>query len=176
MLLINRDNWIKYECEKKVAEHLKSVRNGYYTVDQDIINVLFRDKIKYLDLKYNFNSGFYIYGINESLKMYDLNGEYYDDYATIKRAYDSPVIYHCMGAMTGRPWEKDSIHPQNELYREYQAKSFWRDEPLKVVNRKSIFKIQRFLYKTLPRKLYIPIHILGQHKYLNDMNKKVSNR
>lgn len=176
VLLINRDNWIKSDCENVIADHLKNVRNGYYTVDQDILNVLFRDRIKYLDLKYNFNSGFYIYGIKESLKMYGLKDEYYDDYETIKKAYDNPVIYHCMGAMTGRPWERDSIHPQNDLYREYQRNSFWKDEPLKVVNRKPIFKVQRVLYKMLPRRLYIPLHILGQHKYLSGMNKAVNNR
>lgn len=174
VLLINQENWKKWKCEEKISDHLKNVRNGYYTVDQDIINVLFRDKIKYLNIKYNFNSGFYIYGIKESLKMYDLKDKYYDNLKTIKKAYKRPVIYHCMGAMTGRPWEEDSIHPQNDIYRKYQKLSLWKDEPLKKVKRNKIFRLQRCLYKILPRKLYIPLHIVAQHKYLFDMNKKVS--
>ena len=173
VLLINQKEWIDSKCEERIVEHLKTERNGYYTVDQDILNVLFRDRFKNLDLKYNFNSGFYIYGIKGSLKIYDLKPEYYDDIPQIQQAYDAPVIYHCMGAMTGRPWEKDSIHPQNGIYLEYKDKSLWKDEPLKVVNRNKIFKIQRTLYKILPRGLYIQIHKIAQHRYLAGMNKKV---
>lgn len=173
VLLINQKNWLKYKCKEQIINHLKNERCGYYTVDQDILNVLFRDKFMYLNLKYNFNSGFYIYGIKESLKMYDLKPEYYNTYEEIKKEYDNPIIYHCMGAMTGRPWEENSIHPQNEIYAKYQNISPWIDEPKKIVNRTKIFKIQRFLYKLLPRFMYIPIHKLAQKKYLSDMNKKV---
>lgn len=176
VLLINQKNWNKEKCTEKVIEHFKNVRNGYYTVDQDILNVLFRKKIKYLDIKYNFNSGFYIYGIKESLKMYDLKDEYYDSYEKIKKTYNSPVIYHCMGAMTGRPWELNSIHPQNDIYNKYKEISPWKNEPLKVVNRNLIFKFQRLLYKYLPRNLYIPIHKISQKMYLTKMDKKVQNR
>ena len=174
VLLISKKNWLKNKCTEKIITHLKEVRNGYYTVDQDILNVLFRDKFMYLDLKYNFNSGFYIYGIKESLKMYDLKDEYYDTYEKIKKAYDKPVIYHCMGAMTGRPWEENSIHPQNEIYRHYKNISPWKEEPLKIVNRSVVFKTQRFLYKLLPRFMYIPIHKKMQHIYLNQKNRQVT--
>ena len=173
VLLISQKNWNKNKCEDKIINHLKTERNGYYTVDQDILNVLFRKKFAYLDIKYNFNSGFYIYGIKNSLKMYGLKDEYYDTYEKIKSVYDNPTIYHCMGAMTGRPWEKDSIHPQNDIYRKYMAISYWKDEELKTVNRARVFKVQRTLYKILPRKLYIPIHKIAQRIYLSKMNKKV---
>ena len=173
VLLINQKNWNKYRCEDKIVDHLKNVRNGYYTVDQDILNVLFRDKFTYLNLTYNFNSGFYIYGIKNSLKMYGLNEKNYDKLENIEKVYDNPVVYHCMGAMTGRPWEQDSIHPQNDIYRKYMAMSYWKDEELKTVNRARVFKVQRTLYKILPRKLYIPIHKIAQRIYLSKMNKKV---
>ena len=176
VLFINQKKWISDKCEEKIIDHLKNVRSGYYTVDQDILNVLFRHDFKYLDLKYNFNSGFYIYGIKNSLKMYDLKEPYYDSYLKIKQAYDKPIIYHCMGAMTGRPWEEDSIHPQNAIYRKYMDKSLWKDEPLKKVKRKRIFKMQRFLYKHFPMFIYMPIHRLFQYRYLKNMNKEVMQR
>lgn len=173
VLLINQNEWIKNRCQEKITEHLSTVRNGYYTVDQDIINVLFRDKIKYLNLKYNFNSGFYIYGIKESLKMYDLKPEYYNTAQEVSEVIDSPILYHCMGAMTGRPWEQDSIHPQNKIFDHYLALSPWNDFEKRKVNRKPIFKIQRALYQILPRALYIPLHKFAQKKYLSDMNQVV---
>jgi len=173
VLLINQEMWRSEHCEERIVDHLKNVRNGYYTVDQDILNVLFRDKIKYLDLKYNFNSGFYIYGIKESLKMYGLREPYYNSVEEIQKAYDNPVIYHCMGAMTGRPWEKDSIHPQNGIFDRYLALSPWKDFEKATVARKRIFRIQRRLYQILPRSMYIPLHMIAQRRYLNNMNKTV---
>lgn len=178
VLLINQKIWQKEKCEEKIIHHLKKIRSAYYTVDQDIINVLFRKKIKYLDLKYNFNSGFYIFGIKESLKMYGLKPPYYNSVKEIEKAYKNPIIYHCMGAMTGRPWEQDSIHPQNKLFDEYLSKSPWKNFEKKIVNRKKIFKIQRFLYLSLPKFIYIPIHSYVQKLYLKNMDynvKKVVN-
>lgn len=173
VLLFNIKAWKELKCEDKIVYHLRNVRNGYYTVDQDIINVLFRKHIKYLDIKYNFNSGFYIYGIQESLTMYDLKEPYYNNFEDIRNVYNNPTIYHCMGAMTGRPWEKDSIHPQNETFNYYLAMSPWNDYKKVKVKRKLIFRIQRRLYQTLPKKLYIPLHKVAQYKYLKKMNKEV---
>lgn len=172
-LLVNQKMWIDYKCQDKIVEQLKNIRSGYYTVDQDIINVLFRDKIKYLDLKYNFNSGFYIYGIKESLNMYGLKPEYYNTEQEVAHAMEYPVIHHCMGAMTGRPWEQDSIHPQNKIFDHYLAMSPWSDFEKVKVNRKRVFKIQRMLYILLPRALYIPLHKMAQKRYLSNMNQTV---
>ncbi len=173
VLLIDQKAWIKRGCEDKIVSHLKNVRSGYYTVDQDILNVLFRHDMTYLNLKYNFNSGFYIYGIKESLKMYDLQPAYYNTPEEVAEAAKSPVLYHCMGAMTGRPWEQDSIHPQNGIFDKYLALSPWNDFKKVKVNRKRIFKMQRSLYQLLPRSLYIPLHRLGQRYYLAGMNRSV---
>lgn len=175
VLYINQEKWINEKCYEKIVYHLNNVRNKYYTVDQDILNVLFRKEFKYLDLKYNFNSGFYIYGISDSLKMYNLNTPYYDSYSKIKEAYDNPIIYHCMGAMTGRPWENDSIHPQNELFSQYKNISPWKNEPKTTIKRKPIFRIQRWMYLHLPRGLYMKLHIYAQHRYLNSINNKIMN-
>lgn len=175
VLLINQKEWIDNKCQDKIVEQLSNVRSGYYTVDQDIINVLFRDKIKYLSLTYNFNSGFYIYGVKESLKMYDLKPEFYSTEKEVRSVMKHPAIHHCMGAMTGRPWEQDSIHPQNEIFDRYIKISPWKDFQKVKVNRKPIFKLQRALYELLPRPLYIPLHKIAQKRYLSNMNNVVQN-
>jgi hypothetical protein len=105
--------------------------------------------------------------------MYDLKDEYYNTAIEVEEAYKQPVVYHCMGAMTGRPWEENSIHPQNELFWKYLLKSRWKDFKKVAVKRKNVFRIQRLLYQTLPRGLYIQIHKKGQKRYLENMNKQV---
>lgn len=176
VLLINQEEWIKENCEEKIINHLKTVRSSYYTADQDILNVLFRKKIKYLDLKYNFNSGFYIFGIKESMKIYDLTPVYYNTINEVETAYKNPTVYHCMGAMTGRPWEQDSIHPQNKIFDYYLNISPWVGMKKVKIKRNFIFKMQRLLYQYIPRALYIPIHRMAQHKYLKNMNKGAQNK
>ena len=176
VLLINQPFWREYACEEKVADHLLNIRNRYFTVDQDIINVLFRDKIKYLHLKYNFNSGFYIYGIKESIGIYNLKPAYYSDITLIKEAYENPYIYHCMGAMTGRPWEQNNIHPQNAIYNQYLEQSPWKDIPKKVKTYSWLFRVQRSLYQLLPRAIYAPIHRIALKRYLHQMNANALSR
>ena len=172
--IFNQKKWIEEKCEEQIENHLKNVRNKYYLGDQDILNVLFRKQYLKLDITYNFNSGFYIYGINETFYLYDLKPEYYYSYDEVKKYYDHPKILHCMGAMTGRPWEKDNIHPQKEIFLEYKSKSLWKDEPLKEVRRSFMFRTQRRLYIILSKKIYLRIHKAIHLKFMNKMNKDAS--
>lgn len=176
VLLINKEYWHDYSCEEKIINHLLNVRNRYFTVDQDIINVLFRDKIKYLDIKYNLNSGFYIYGIDESFRIYSLNENIFTPKAIVKEAMKKPFINHCMGAMTGRPWEQDNCHPQNDLYDKYLNISPWKNNPKKIVNRGKLFKIQKILYKLLPLRIYGIIHKIILKRFLKQMNNAALTR
>lgn len=171
VLWINQTFWRDYNCEEKIIEHLSTVRNRYFTVDQDIINVLFREKITYLDIKFNLNSGFYVYGILGSYYIYDLDPSFYVEQKDIEKALAKPYINHCMVPMTGRPWEQDNLHPQNDLYDHYLALSPWKNTKKIVVNRTGIFKAQRSLYFHIPRALYCRIHKAALKRFLTKMNR-----
>lgn len=175
VLLFNYENWIKNDCEGKIIKFLKNEKNKFYLGDQDIFNSLFRKEFLRLDIKYNFNSGFYIYGINESFKLYDFEPQFYYTKDEVQRAYDNPVIYHCMGTLTGRPWEKNNTHPQKEIFNKYKNMSLWKNEPEREANSNKLFKIQQILYKILPVFLYIPIHKTILKRYLKKMDKNAKN-
>lgn len=172
VLMVNQEYWRSYECEEKIVEHLQGGRHGYFTVDQDIINVLFGDKVTYMHIKYNLNSGFYIYGVDESYEIYDLDDKWFSTREQLDEAMADPFINHCMGAMTGRPWENNSIHPQNELYDSYLRISPWADFPKIDVKRSLLFRLQRRAYLLLPRKMYGRIHRAVLKRYLKEMDKK----
>lgn len=173
VLLINQRRWRDEDCTGQIVEHFLQRRSGYQTVDQDVLNVLFRNEFKYLDITYNFNPGFYIFGIDDSLKMYHLAPAYYDTKEHIAEVMAAgPTIYHMMGAMTGRPWEQNSIHPQNDLFDHYVAASPWSDFVKKTVKRKSVFRVQRWLYQHAPRRLYLLLHEGMQYFYLSHMNRR----
>ncbi len=170
VLFINQKNWILDGCEDKIIKHLINTRNRYFIVDQDIINVLFRDKIIYLDIKYNFNPGFYLYGIKANLNIYRTHP--YNSIEEIRTAMQKPIVYHCMGAMTGRPWEQNNIHPQNDIYNRYRSSSPWNNLPKMVHKYSMLFRIQRLLYKTLPIFLYWRIHKFTLKLWLYKKNEE----
>lgn len=172
VMLINKANWTNNRCRERIIDHLKNKRSRYFVVDQDIINVLFRHEIKPLDLTYNFNSGLYIYGIDNTFRIYDLTERTYIPKNHIHEVMQGPLINHCMGAQTGRPWEKDSIHPQNELFDKYLALTPWTSKDKIVVNRAFIFKAQRFAYEHLPMSVYWRLHRAALTWYMKKRNKE----
>ena len=172
VLLINLRYWLENRCEEKIINHLRTVRSRYFTVDQDILNVLFRSNVKPLNIKYNLNSGFYLYGIENSFYIYDLNPDVFATPKQIESALCGPIINHCMGPMTGRPWEKGNRHPQRQLYDRYLALSPWSDVP-KVVKKKSIMsRVQYGLYRILPMSLYRVVHKMILKKWLYDQDRR----
>lgn len=172
VLWVNLDNWRAEHCTDRIIEHLTQVRNRYWSVDQDIINVLFRNRIKMIDVTYNYNSGFYIYGVDEAFRIYGLDRPTYYTRDYVRQRYAHPVLNHCMGAATGRPWELDSIHPQNGLFDHYLRMSPWADYQKMGKKRSPLFRAQRFLYQVLPRPLYVPLHKLILTRYLRRMNSQ----
>jgi len=176
VILFNHKAWVDENCEEKIIDHIRNNRSGYHTAEQDILNVLFRHKTKYLDITYNFNSGFYIYGVKESFEIYGQSSDHYDSYEKIKSVMSNPVIHHCMGGMTGRPWEENNIHPLSDMFDKYLAISPWKDYQKKEVKLNKVFAIQRGLYKILPKKIYMRMHRYSLKRYLKRRNKIAQNR
>lgn len=173
VMYINQKLWRERKYEERILEHLKNIRNQYFIVDQDIINVLFSKEIKYLDLTYNFNCGFYIFGINNSKKIYKLKEPYFHKEELIENRMKNPIVNHCMGAMTGRPWELYNSHPQNELFDKYLYESPWKDFAKKEPKRSKVFMIQKKLYDILPASIYAIFHRQTQYLFLKINNRKV---
>lgn len=174
IMLISRSNWKDHQCTKRILDHLQNVRSRYFIVDQDILNILFRNEMTYFDISYNFNSCFYIYGIENSLRIHDLNDDNYTRKARIEVVMEEgPAINHCMGAMTGRPWEKKSIHPQNDLFDKYLSLTEW-DQSDKVEKKRSlIFKAQRIAYQILPLGIYWRIHKYALRNWIQKQDDKM---
>lgn len=174
VMLISQPNWNAYGCTEKIIDHLTHVRNKYFVVDQDIVNVLFRDKIEYISPTYNFNSCFYIYGVDYVYKIYHLDDKLYFPKETVTSILDNggPLINHCMSAQTGRPWEHNSIHPQNVLFDKYLALTPWTDADKLTVRRTFVFRAQRFAYEHLPMSIYWVIHRVVLTMWMNEQDRK----
>lgn len=113
--------------------------------DQDIINLIFRGRIRMLERKYNYNTG---YGSVIGMLLYILGG------FLLERNY--PVAVHYMGAV--KPW-----HPQyfGKFAVEYHRilKSFPETDPEKARQwKRRYLAIMKHLFAVVKRKYHINFH------------------
>lgn len=175
VLLINKKAWVKCDCLNKIIHHLVEDKAQYSVADQDILNVLFNDHFKILSPTYNFNACYYLFGINDSIRLYGLqNGSYYSSSEICSVMDGNPLIIHCLGGMSGRPWEQNNWHPQNELFDTYLALTPWTLSEKYTPNKSLIFQLQEIAYKTLPKKLYLRLHAYMLKSYLKKREQKQS--
>ena len=158
VILFNRYLWLHENCEEQIVEHMMSLQRPYTIADESILNVLFGHRIKLLDMKYNFQSYTYFYGIKHALGIYGLNADNFYDIDHVSEAYYSPVIHHTVGSLTGRPCHLNNLHPLNSLFDKYLSISPWHDWEKMEAKGRLADSIQRALYNALPRSMYVPIH------------------
>lgn len=110
MLLINIKNFIKYDIQNKLFKYVKYNTEKIMYLDQDPINIICENSIKYLDLSWNLQY------IGNSFKT-DF------DTTKFKKAILNPKIIHFLGK--DKPWKKDSKIPFKEFYFKYLCISPW---------------------------------------------------
>lgn len=172
IILFDRDAWIKGGCEDQLVDHIHHCRNRYYLCEQDLMNVVFRGKIAYLPVKYNLNSGFYIFGAECSYKLYRLDEQSFCPLSEVKEAMEHPVIHHLMGAMTGRPWEEKNTHPLKKEFHEILDSSLWKGWKPAPTEKAKVFKMQKFLHSILQEWAYIKIHRYMNGRFLKRQDQE----
>ena len=172
IILFDQDAWIDNRCQDQLVDHIHKCRTRYYLCEQDLMNVVFQGKIAYLPVKYNLNSGFYIFGAETSFKLYQLNPYAFSSLEEVKEAMAHPVVHHLMGAMTGRPWEVKNTHPLKKEFQGILESSLWAGWKPNAVKRPAVFKIQKFLRSILQDWAYIRIHRYMNLRFLRNKNKE----
>ncbi|MCF0142206.1 MAG: hypothetical protein HUJ75_02385 [Parasporobacterium sp.] len=170
ILLFNQKAWIENHCEEQIADHIKNVRSTYFLCEQDLMNVVFKHHIAYLPVRYNINSGFYIFGADYSYKLYKLNPYAYSPVEELKEAMKKPAVHHMMGTITGRPFEKGNKHPLKAQFEAVLKESPWSDFQGLTAGSSGVVKMQRFLHKILQDWAY-----MGIHRYMNRRFDKQKN-
>lgn len=152
IMLVNLNVWRRDNIHDKVIGHLKK-KSDYVIADQDLCNVMFKGKIKLLDVAYNFSSLYYDskYSIDALLRTNNLHPPFFYSAEDIKESFYSPRIVHALSAITGRPWQTNSDHPNRFLWRKYIRMTPWKNEPLQVAK----WTLPRVLHKTLPSRLFL---------------------
>ncbi len=160
VILYDVEKWRESKYGEKLVDHIRNVRSSYIG-DQDFLNIVTAGDVCRLPLKYNFQPLHRRYTIRQYFKAYPLrhgasSSEYYS-FSDIKEAASGAVIYHCYRWIGEFPWNKGNLHPFNDKFDKYLSKSLWRDYVKEKADTGIVIRIEKIMYRLLPRILFIHV-------------------
>lgn len=144
VILIDLKKWRDNDCVNKAIDYIN--RNNGYVMhnDQGVLNALFKDDIKIVNLKYNAMTPIFKISRNKIMKYFNLRN-YYDE-NEIRQAIKFPIFVHFVRFTTSRPWEENCSHPMKKLFQDNYEEVFKTDLKLKPYRES---KGQRIVYEVL---------------------------
>ena len=142
------------------------MNNDYAFPDQDIVNIVLKDKILTLPLKYNFYGYFFEIDYGHVLEIFSIEHELYTQ-KEFDDAKKDIVCTHFLNLFSDVPW-KDKTNPIYDEFKKYADKSTFSDDEIFAETDMPYWKvlIHRIL-KITPKKLYIPF----AKKYMSNLFK-----
>lgn len=121
VLLMNLDYWRKNNIAKSITEFILDNPDICVYPDQDAMNFILYDKVKFLEYKYNYQEFFY-----EPKERIFLHKK---KWANLIPDGSTPVVLHYTGYF--KPWHRGCSHPYKKLFIKFKAMSPWQKEKIK---------------------------------------------
>lgn len=153
--LIDVNNWKASHLTEALIEHITTKRAKYCNPDQDLFNMILRGKTMVIPPEYNFMPVHRAYSDKAFQKNYGF--EHYYSIEQIENARKNPVILHTYRFLGEFPWHVGNCHPDTPVFDEYLYKSPWKDYVKKKKELGTAFKIEKLLYKVLPRDMFLTV-------------------
>ncbi len=169
--LINVKNWNKYDCHKLLIDHIKNERAKYCNPDQDLFNLSLRGKTMVLPVEYNFPPVHRAYPDKAFDKCYGFKNFYTKE--EVEYARQHPAILHTYRFIGDFPWHKGNVHPDNDLFDHYLSMSPWKGYEKKSSNKGFVYKVEKVMFKVLPRGLFLRIFSVVTYYMFKDKDKKL---
>lgn len=170
VVLFQMNIWREHNICDKIVDYVKNVRSAFSMPDQDLLNLVCKDNIYRLGLEYNFQPVHVAFSIEEYISIYK-NENYYSN-KEMKEARTNVCINHFFRFCGEFPWYKGNVHPNRELYEKYKEVSFWKYEDPYIENLNVMFRLEKILYKFMPRKFFLWIFKIAHEYTSHKENKK----
>ncbi len=178
VILFDMIKWRGGNFTQRVIDHVLHVRSHYPSPDQDLLNVVCRGEIYRLSAAYNLQPIHIAFTYRQYLRFFGQKAYYTGQ--EIGQALESPCIYHFFRFVGEFPWHKATLHPDRELFDRYLALSPWKDYEKKPAQMGTVLKIEKLLYRVLPKGLFIMLfkvcHMLFIDKANRDSLKNKTNK
>lgn len=169
VILFDVERWKKLQCAESILFHIENGRT-YGTIDQDVLNVVLKEEILTLPIKYNLQPIHIEYPYSLYSKIYKHKEEYYSK-NEIEEAVKAPSIIHYLRYIGESPWNSDNVHPGTRFFDKYLALSPWKNYEKKAANRGRIFRIEKWMYKHLPKIVFLKIFYIVHERMIEKSNK-----
>lgn len=167
VLLFNCQIWKDEKILNKIKDILMSEKNTYSFHDQDIINIVCKNRIKILPPRYMVFLPEYLWGKKNLIKLTDLSEHTYYEDKDLAEAVKYPCIIHYVSNLFGRPWFVNNHGKYDAIWNKYVQSSPFADNYPYIYKKKSI-KHRIFIrcYYILPKNIFISIYKKRRNKIL----------
>ena len=121
VLLINLNYWRREQIADKLIEFIRENPEKCIYPDQDALNYILHDKVKFLEYKYNYQELFFLE--KEKIALHKTKWD------NLLPNNITPTIIHYTGFI--KPWHKGCPHPYKQMFIKFKANSPWKKEKLR---------------------------------------------
>ncbi len=164
VILFDLVKWHEESYSERIIEHVASREWDYTSPDQDLLNVVCKDGILKMEAKYNFQPVHAVFSDTTYFACYGRTGYYTGE--EIKKSRSDVRIYHSLRFVGEFPWDAASVHPYTKLFDQYLDRSPWCDYQKQKAECTLPMKIEKILYRLLPRALYLRVFVFFHNRYL----------
>ena len=169
VILIDLKRWKEINCSDRIYKHIRDIRT-YGTVDQDVLNVELHDEISTLPVRYNLQPVHMDYSYRQYSRVYKHKEPYYGS-EEIKEALKDPGIIHFLRYIGESPWHEGNVHPATPYFDKYLKISPWHDMVKKPSGKGGVFKIEKSMYRLLPKALFLRIFYIVHDRMIRKSNQ-----
>lgn len=167
VILFNAPKWLKEQCIQRIVRHL--AENGNYgTVDQDVLNLVFRDQIYTLPIIYNLQAIHVLTTATQYCNEFRRSNYY--EMKDLNIDENEIRIIHFLKFIGQNAWDKNSLHPCKDYFIKYLALTPWKQNETKETHSKPIFLVEKLLYQILPKQYFIKIFHIAHKMMINKSN------
>lgn len=169
VILFDMNKWREGSYTQRIVDHVLHVRSSYPAPDQDLLNVVCRKAIFRLPVRYNLQPIHIVFSYGQYHRFFGQKAYY--GKKEIEEAFSKPCIYHFFRFVGEFPWHADTVHPDRALFDEYLARSPWCDYVKKKADVGVVLKIEKGLYRVLPRGIFIMLFKICHVLFIDRANK-----
>lgn len=177
VILFDAEKWSSNGYCDRIVDHVRNVRSSYIG-DQDFLNIVCDKDVCRLPMIYNFQPLHKRYSVSQYFSCFGQEPYYLP--AEVEAAVDNARIYHCYRWLGDFPWNEGNLHPFKDMFDEYLDKSLWRGYVKAPSDAGSAVKVEKLLYRILPRIIFIRVfkkaHEIFLQKAEIDARNRKSNR
>ncbi len=169
-VLFDMKLWLEEDIITQIKSYVVNVRSSFTNHEQDILNVMFKDRILTISPKYNFQPIHDIYTPSQYYRIFKKKNYYSNE--ELNNAKKDIRIYHTYRFIGIFPWDDNDVHPANELFDNELYCSEWKNYKKKKKNLPGYIKLERVLYKYLPKMVFLKIFQMVNHVVYTKSNRK----